>query len=299
MSVGPEALRRFGPLLFLACPRGQAAVRARGAGLLCVPVGPGCCACPRGQAAVRARGARLLCVPHGCSGLLRVPHGCSWLLCAPVGGGPPARRPRHEPSARRVASKPGQAPPPPTGTAARPTNSSGTLHTSGVCPFCAYPIQAPPPPTSTTARRTNSSGTLHTSGAVVADVARRIVSKPGQTPPPPTGTAARPTNSSGTIHTSVVCRYCAYPIQAPPPPTSTTARPTNSSRAHHTSVVCRYCAYPIQAPPPPTSAAAIPSRFSVLSTPVTVGFYRIRSWLPACRGSNDATFPFGGAEATT
>ena len=28
MSVGPEALRRFGPLLFLACPRGRAAVRA-------------------------------------------------------------------------------------------------------------------------------------------------------------------------------------------------------------------------------------------------------------------------------
>ena len=48
MSVGPEALRRFGPLLFLACPRGQAAVRARGARLLCVPVGPGCCARPTG-----------------------------------------------------------------------------------------------------------------------------------------------------------------------------------------------------------------------------------------------------------
>ena len=40
------------------------------------------------------------------------------LLSAPEGGGPPARRPRREPSARRVGSKPGQALPPPSGTAA-------------------------------------------------------------------------------------------------------------------------------------------------------------------------------------
>ena len=40
------------------------------------------------------------------------------LLGMPVGGGPPASRPRREPLARRVVSKPGQAPPPPTGTAA-------------------------------------------------------------------------------------------------------------------------------------------------------------------------------------
>ena len=33
--------------------------------------------------------------------------------------------------AERVGSKPGQAPPPPTGTAARPTNPSGALHTGG------------------------------------------------------------------------------------------------------------------------------------------------------------------------
>ena len=39
--------------------------------------------------------------------------------CA-VGGGPPASRPRREPAARGVVSKPGQAPPPPTSTAARP-----------------------------------------------------------------------------------------------------------------------------------------------------------------------------------
>ena len=33
--------------------------------------------------------------------------------------------------ARRVVSKPGQAPPPPTGAAARPINPSGALHTCG------------------------------------------------------------------------------------------------------------------------------------------------------------------------
>jgi len=35
--------------------------------------------------------------------------------------------------------------------------------------------------------------------SVVADVARRVISKPGQAPPPPTGTAAGP---SGALHTS-------------------------------------------------------------------------------------------------
>ena len=40
------------------------------------------------------------------------------MLSAPEGGGPPARRPRREPSARRVGSKSGQALPPPSGTVA-------------------------------------------------------------------------------------------------------------------------------------------------------------------------------------
>ena len=57
------------------------------------------------------------------------------LLGMPVGGGPPASRPRREPLARRVVSKPGQAPPPPTGTAAWPSDPSGALHTSGA--WCA------------------------------------------------------------------------------------------------------------------------------------------------------------------
>ena len=45
---------------------------------------------------------------------------------------PPARSP-HASFARRVGSKPGQAPPPPTGTAARPSVPSGALHTGGTC----------------------------------------------------------------------------------------------------------------------------------------------------------------------
>ena len=260
MSVGPEALWRFGPCCFSRAPRVF-------------------------RAAVRARGAGLLCAPHGCSGCRRAR--------------PPARL-----GVLTAFGAASRGPPWPSGP-------SGTLHTSGVCPFCVYPIQAPPPPTSTTARPTNSSGTLHTGGAVVADVARRVVSKPGQAPPPPTSTTARPTNSSRAHHTSgavvadVDRRVVSKPIQAPPPPTGTAARPTNSSGTLHTSravvadVARRVVSKPGQAPPPPTSTTAGPSDCSVLSTPVAVGFYRIRSRLPTCRSSNDAKFPFGGGEATT
>ena len=52
------------------------------------------------------------------------------LLDAPVGGGPPASRPRCEPSARRVDSLSGQAPPPPMGTAARPGPAAAHGHRS-------------------------------------------------------------------------------------------------------------------------------------------------------------------------
>ena len=70
------------------------------------------------------------------------------LLSVPVGSGPPASRPRREPSARRVVSKPGQAPPAPTGTASWPVSRSPlwpptthrhrgqairTLHIGGTC----------------------------------------------------------------------------------------------------------------------------------------------------------------------
>ena len=51
---------------------------------------------------------------------------CPWAAARP-------RAVRAASFARRVASKPGQAPPPPTGTAARPSGPSGALHTSGAC----------------------------------------------------------------------------------------------------------------------------------------------------------------------
>ena len=55
-------------------------------------------------------------------------------LCVPVGGGPPASRPRCElRSARRLEA--GQASLPPTGTAARP---SGALHTGGAWLLMCY-----------------------------------------------------------------------------------------------------------------------------------------------------------------
>ena len=275
MSVGPEALRRFGPLLFLACPRGRAAVRAprvfRAAA----------CAPRVFLAAVRARGRR------------------------------PARSPsapRAFGSARRLKARPG------------PAAAHG--HRSQAHQFLRHPphqwclsflcVSHPGPAAAHQhhSRPTNSCRALHTSRAVVADVDRRVVSKPIQAPPP-TGTAARPTNSSGTLHTSravvadVARRVVSKPIQAPPPLTSAAARPTNSSGTLHTSravvadVARRVVSKPGQAPPPPTSTTAGPSDCSVLSTPVAVGFYRIRSRLPTCRGSNDATFPFGGGEATT
>ena len=49
---------------------------------------------------------------------------CRWAAARP-------RAVRAASFARRVVSKPGQAPPPPTGTAARPSGCSGALHTCG------------------------------------------------------------------------------------------------------------------------------------------------------------------------
>ena len=103
--------------------------------------------------------------PHwGRAVLLCLPDLWARSLGVPVGGGPPARRPRrvvmlvaplvfrapegpaarearHPHFVRRCASKPAralrslryrdQAPPPPTSTAARPSGLSGALHTSG------------------------------------------------------------------------------------------------------------------------------------------------------------------------
>ena len=70
------------------------------------PAGAGCCACPAGP---------------GC-------FVCPWAAARP-------RAVRAASFARRVGSKPGQALPPTTGTAAWPSSPSGALHTSGA--WCA------------------------------------------------------------------------------------------------------------------------------------------------------------------
>ena len=71
---------------------------------------------------------------------------CPWAAARP-------RAVRAASFARRIVSKPGQAPPPPTGTAARPQRVVQTVR------------EIPPPPTGTAARPTNPSGALHTGGA--------------------------------------------------------------------------------------------------------------------------------------
>ena len=88
---------------------------------------------------------------------LAYPAACwAGLLGVPVGGGPPASRPRRELcSARRLEARPGPA------TAHRHRGRS---------------LRRPP----------------HQWGRVCWRVDWCVVSKPGQAPPPPTGTAARP-----------------------------------------------------------------------------------------------------------
>ena len=65
---------------------------------------------------------------HGCSGRRVLCQ--AWLLCVPVGGGPPARRPRRElRSARRLEARPGPATA--HGHHSQAPGPSGALHTSG------------------------------------------------------------------------------------------------------------------------------------------------------------------------
>ena len=73
--------------------------------------------------------ARVACGVAGVPGAVWPGRGAG-LLDVPVGGGPPARRPRRElRSARRLEARPGLAPS--TGTAAWPSGPSGAHHASG------------------------------------------------------------------------------------------------------------------------------------------------------------------------
>ena len=145
---------------------------------------------------------------------------CPWAAARP-------RAVRAASFARRVVSKPGQAPPPPTGTAARPSAPSGALHTGGTWCAGVWPGQDPPPLTGAAARPrhrpralqpgpvrsppvpSGPSGALHTGGACGSGV-------PGQAPPPHAGTAAWLSVFSGALHTGGACGS-GVPGQASPP----------------------------------------------------------------------------------
>ena len=116
--------------------------------------------------------------------------------------------------ARRVVSKPGQAPPPPTGTAARPSGPSGAFHTSGawllmcgsVCRFEARP--GPATAHSTAAMPSGPSGVLHTGNAWSADV--RLGASPRSPARPrrrPTALRPCPLAPSGVLHTGGALGY--------------------------------------------------------------------------------------------
>ena len=136
------------------------------------------------------------CMPGRCCGacccvalaplVFRAPRVLCWagLLGVPVGGGPPASRPRCElRSARRLEARPGPAaahghrslaPPARTGTASR---------------LCHRP-RAPQPD-------------LPVPSTPVAPGVLMVLcvgSKPGQALPPPMGTAARPSGPCGALH---------------------------------------------------------------------------------------------------
>ena len=192
---------------------------------------------PSGSAVFVFPGCCLL--PRRCSGRRRPRP-----LCVPVGGGPPASRPRRElRSARRLEARPGPA--------AAHRHRGRSL------------------------RRPSHQWSR------VADDARRVVSKPGQALPPPTGTAADP---SGALHTggawSLMCywvrcfearpgpapRRVPYPqfrMQFPDTCSSSLSEKPGISTITFQSMKCawgncmRICAD--QAPPPPTGTAAWPA----------------------------------------
>ena len=123
------------------------------------------------------------------------------MLLAPHDLRPPRGLPAREPSAprafgsaRRLEARPGPA---------------GPVAASNRVGLGARVLAlAPPPPTGTAARPTNPSGALHTGVAVSLCVAECVGSKPGQAPLPPTAAAARPTNPSGGLHTGGTVSLC-------------------------------------------------------------------------------------------
>ena len=170
------------------------------------------------------------------------------LLGVPVGGGPPARRPRRElRSARRLEARPG-----PAAAHGHRSQVLRSLRRHGRSlwrPCLAVLLLVVPLVFRAPRGLSRGPGCLVRPWAAArplavraASFARRVVSKPGQALPPPTGTAARPSGLSGALHTSGACcaeddspRLEARPGPAtadqhrglaPPPPTGTLAGPT-------------------------------------------------------------------------
>ena len=134
---------------------------------------------------------------------------CPWAAARP-------RAVRAASFARRVASKPGQAPPPPTGPAAWP---SGTLHTGGACvAVCGWVrrLEARPGPAAAHGPRSLALRTFHTGGACVAVCGwvRRLEARPGPAAAHgPRSLAPQPSGPVGTLHTGGACVAVTSPAR--------------------------------------------------------------------------------------
>ena len=147
---------------------------------------------------------------------------CPWAAARP-------RAVRAASFARRVASKPGQAPPPPTGTAAWP---SGTLHTGGAC-------------------------------VAVRGWARRLEARPGPAAAHgPRSLAPQPSGPVGTLHTGVACVAVTSPARPRRRPRAPQPGPSGTLHTGGACVAVTSPARPRRRPraPQPMGSIAWPSR---------------------------------------
>ena len=154
LPPGPDGAGRF------CCARWRVRMR------LSVCWGRAAC-CARGRRATWLMVLLVVLLVFGCRLVCLARPGC--LVCPW-----PAARPRAVRAAsfaRRVAAKPSQAPPPPTGTAARPSGPSGTLHTGGACVAVTSPARPYRMGTAAHGHRSHacrSCGVLHACGVGIS-----------------------------------------------------------------------------------------------------------------------------------
>ncbi len=156
VSVGPEALRRFGPLLFLRAPHGTCC--------------SGLCAPPRCSG--------LLCVPHGIPELLRIaPRVFRTAVRAPqvfrvespAARGRPASSPAFSAASRGRPGSPGL----------QPTPVPQDWRWLTLLGASSQPIQAPAPPTSTRSQARYDFSVLPPPVAVGFHSRSRVADVPG------------------------------------------------------------------------------------------------------------------------